>query len=264
MSSSTITRISTDLASYSRGMRAVGEVVIANPERVLCMSLMELARMAEVSEPTILRFCRQLGFSGYKEFKHRLAEELAADGLSRRFEADVQESDEGSLRSMISWRRGEFDSLVDMLDDEQFDRAVRVLAQARRIVFWGRGSSRILAQDACDTFRQAGIEGILSRSAQGIEGVSDVEDLAEGDAVMAFSRSGYDAELARDMLRARELLIPVVGLSVADTPVTRSSTVSLTLRRPNPQNFRSEMCLWMAQYFVIDALTVATAIRRER
>lgn len=261
MATSIVQRMRTELDGYTRGMRSIAETILRRPERVLCMSLVELADLAEVSEPTILRFCRQLGCTGYKDFKRRLSEELAVDGISRRFDV-TDEGEEGSLRSMVSWRREEFDSHVAAIEEEAFSRATDILAHAKDIVFWASGSSSCLAIDAQETFEQAGIA--CSMALGDDESPFDETMLAEDAAVVALSREGTDPRLLSAMARATRRGIPVVGVTVDNSPMVRSSTVAITLRRSNLQDFRSVMCLWMAMYFVIDALTVATSIARSQ
>lgn len=257
VTTSIIARMRAELDGYTRGMRPVAETILRHPERVLCMSLVELADLSEVSEPTILRFCRQLGFSGYKDFKRRLSEELAADSMSRRLSlAD----EEGSLRSMISWRREEFDSHVATIEDEAFSQAIDILTRANDIVFWAMGASSCLARDAQETFEQAGIACSMALGTAGAP--FDVESLGEGAVVVAFSREGSEADLLNAVARAKRRAIPVIGVTTDDTPLERQSTVAITLRKANLEDFRSVMCLWMAFYFVIDALTVSTSIAR--
>ena len=67
--------------------RKLADYVIEAPREVLDLSMTEVAARAGVSQPTIARFCHALGFSGFREFKIRLAQSDCvgrADRLSRR------------------------------------------------------------------------------------------------------------------------------------------------------------------------------------
>ena len=57
----------------------VADLVLADPFRILETSVGEAARLAGVSQPTVMRFCVAVGFSGYQEFNLRLAQSLALD-----------------------------------------------------------------------------------------------------------------------------------------------------------------------------------------
>src|SRR5512136_1607020 len=59
--------------------KKVARVVLESPDRVIYQSISELAENAGVSEPTVLRFCRALGFRGYHDLKIQLAQDLVPE-----------------------------------------------------------------------------------------------------------------------------------------------------------------------------------------
>ena len=59
--------------------RKLADYVIEAPREVLDLSMTEVAARAGVSQPTIARFCHALGFSGFREFKIRLAQGIATE-----------------------------------------------------------------------------------------------------------------------------------------------------------------------------------------
>ena len=63
--------------ALSPGQRQVAAVMLADPEFAVRANVDALARRAKVSPPTIVRFCRALGFAGLREFKLHLAQSLA-------------------------------------------------------------------------------------------------------------------------------------------------------------------------------------------
>ena len=64
------------MESFKRSEKLVAEFALANPERVMQMSISEASQEIGVGESTIIRFCRVLGYKGYQEFKLRLAQDL--------------------------------------------------------------------------------------------------------------------------------------------------------------------------------------------
>lgn len=87
---SLIQAISLGLAGYNKAFQLVGTRLVASPEAFIREPLQEIARAAGVSEPTVLRFCRQFGFKGLPDFRIALAMSLARDsGLSTFVEPGV-------------------------------------------------------------------------------------------------------------------------------------------------------------------------------
>lgn len=76
---SLIQSISLGLGDYNKAFQLVGGYLLASPEAFIREPLQEIARAAGVSEPTVLRFCRQFGFKGLPDFRIALAMSLARE-----------------------------------------------------------------------------------------------------------------------------------------------------------------------------------------
>ncbi|MBN9364664.1 MULTISPECIES: transcriptional regulator [unclassified Devosia] len=74
-----IQSISLGLGGYNKAFQLVGSYLLASPEAFIREPLQEIARAAGVSEPTVLRFCRQFGFKGLPDFRIALAMSLARE-----------------------------------------------------------------------------------------------------------------------------------------------------------------------------------------
>src|SRR5690606_9333255 len=81
MNTSILPELRARLPSLSRAAARVARLAIAHPGDVARMTIGEIARAAEVSEPTVIRFCRALGLAGWPDFKVRLAASLMAGGV---------------------------------------------------------------------------------------------------------------------------------------------------------------------------------------
>jgi RpiR family carbohydrate utilization transcriptional regulator len=82
------------LEELNKAERKVAEVILLNPQQATRFSIAALAQAASVSEPTVNRFCRSFGVSGYPELKLQLAQSLASGAayVSRAVEADDPEA----------------------------------------------------------------------------------------------------------------------------------------------------------------------------
>ncbi len=73
-----ITRIAEDRTNLSRVFRRVAEALLADPAQFMAGSVQEIATSADVSQPSVVRFCRHYGFNGVPDFRIALAMSLAA------------------------------------------------------------------------------------------------------------------------------------------------------------------------------------------
>lgn len=71
-------QIQNRLEELNKAERKVAEVILLNPQQATRFSIAALAQAASVSEPTVNRFCRSFGVSGYPELKLQLAQSLAS------------------------------------------------------------------------------------------------------------------------------------------------------------------------------------------
>ena len=69
--------IENNMDEYSASYKRIEEVILAQPEKIVRMSISKLSQLANVSDPTIMHFCAMRGFPGFKDFKLLLAKELA-------------------------------------------------------------------------------------------------------------------------------------------------------------------------------------------
>ena len=67
-------KIANELDTFSKSERKVAEVILASPSTVIHASIAALAKQANISEPTVNRFCRRLDTKGYPDFKLHLAQ----------------------------------------------------------------------------------------------------------------------------------------------------------------------------------------------
>lgn len=66
------------LEELNKAERKVAEAILLSPQQATRFSIAALAQAAKVSEPTVNRFCRSFGVSGYPELKLQLAQSLAS------------------------------------------------------------------------------------------------------------------------------------------------------------------------------------------
>ena len=77
-----LVKVAADMAEHSRAFRRVGKFLLAAPQDFMHAALLDISTAAEVSEPTVIRFCRHYGYKGMADFRIALAMSLAGQGTS--------------------------------------------------------------------------------------------------------------------------------------------------------------------------------------
>jgi len=141
MQSILIANIRSAAPNMTPALTRVADYVLANPQAVLYQSITELAEEASSSEASVMRFCKELGFSGFQNFKLMLAQELATQG-----QANAPATAADSVQSLIDTAKVALDETERLLDRSVLTTVARELLAASHIEIFGVAASAITAQ----------------------------------------------------------------------------------------------------------------------
>jgi DNA-binding MurR/RpiR family transcriptional regulator len=255
--------IQADLDQLRNSERRVAEYILAAPEKVIYQSISELAENAGTSEPTVIRFCRALKFRGYHDLKIQLAQDLVPE--VKHIHEEVAPGDDAATlaRKVFHTNALAITSTLDLLDPQALDRAIRTLAGAKRIEFFGLGGSGAVAMDAHHKFFRLGIPcGWLNDSHMQAMSAAMMNPSC---VLVAISHSGS----TKDIVEALEIAKGTGATSIAivshrKAPVVELADIALCVHaretgfKPEPMSARiAHLCL-------IDALAVGVALKRSQ
>jgi RpiR family carbohydrate utilization transcriptional regulator len=252
--------IRTQFDSLSKSEQKVALTILNDPELALAENLAALARNAQVSEPTVVRFCRALGYDGWQEFKLKLAQTIAL-ALPGADQPLARGDPAGDLGDKICGRS--INTLLDLrnhLDPAAIQRALAVLAAASKIEFYGQGSSGIVAADAQHKFFRSGVPTV-AYSDPHIHSIA-ASLLKKGDAVVAISQRGHSGALLRSVQLARKGGAEVVVLAPSGTPLAALATVLVPIDLRFNNDPYTPISGRLAHLVVIDILAVGLALQR--
>lgn len=254
-----IPRIRSQHKSLGRSARAIADFVMRQPEEVVRMSVTELADATEVSQGSVINFCRQLGMSGFQQLKLSLAQEVVKP--VQYIHEDLQRSDapEVVCRKMFHSGIQALRDTLSVLDPKAIAKAVGILRAAERIEIYGIGSSAPIAEDAHYRMLRIGLDAKAVTDSH-IQAISASCTSAKV-AVLTISHSGatHETVTATQMARAAGAKTIVIT-NFARSPIHAHADVTLfTMARET--KFRTEaMTSRIAQLCVIDTLISALAL----
>ncbi|MCB1776931.1 MAG: SIS domain-containing protein [Candidatus Competibacteraceae bacterium] len=244
----------------SRAEQRVADYVLSHADDIMHQSIAALASSVGVSQPTVARFCLALGFTGFKEFKLRLVQSLAGGVPFVHRDVGVGDPVSALVAKVLDRTISALMRVRNDLDAEALDQAVHLLANARRIEFYGAGNSGIIAADAQHKFFRLGAPTVAYADAH-IYGMAATL-LQPGDVVVAISNTGR----TRDVLRGVELALQagasVVAITASGSPLARLSTVALCADVEEDPDTYSPMTSRIAHLAIIDVLAVGVALDR--
>jgi len=256
-----ISRIKERRDALRKSERKVADFVVDNAAAVLTMRIIDVASHAQVSEPTVVRFCHALGFDGFQSFKLQLAQHLGASSSYSQFSVDDTDTVADVSHKVFDSTIGSLLTVRDELDPLALERAIAAINQAKRVEFYGFGASGSVASDAQHKFFRLQLSSAAYTDPH-IQHMSAIS-LSPTDVVVAISQSGRTKALIQSVELALDAGATVVGLAPEDTPLSRLSSIPIYVNMEEDLQVFTPVSSRIAHLLVIDVLAMGVARLRK-
>ena len=250
-------QIKNSLPELRKSERAVGEFVLEDPKSIINMKTAEASEKIGISEPTLIRFCKALGFSGYQDFKINLSQQLAADDYFVMYEIDEDDSIHELCEKVFDTTISEILNVRSQIDQNILEEAIEALANARRVEFYAFGGSAPVAMDAQHKFFRLKIPSSYISDPH-IQFMS-ANSLGKRDVVVAISQSGTTSALLDSVRIVRKSGVKVIGIMPGRTPLAEISDYPLTIDVGDNNRLSKPNTSRIAYTAVIDVMTMGVA-----
>lgn len=240
--------------------RRVADLALNHPRSIINDPIIDIARKADVSQPTVIRFCRSLGCQGLSDFKLKLATGLTGTIPVSHSQVHLGDTATDFGAKVLDNTVSAILQLREHLNFENVERAIDILNGARRIEFYGLGNSNIVAQDAHYKFFRFGIPTIAYGDLY--MQAASAALLGKGDVIVAVSKSGRAPELLRVLEVAMQQGATVIAITSSNTPLAKRATVALETDHIEIRESQLSMISRILHLVIIDILAVGVAIRR--
>jgi len=240
--------------------RRVADLALNHPRSIINDPIVDIARKADVSQPTVIRFCRSLGCQGLSDFKLKLATGLTGTIPVSHSQVHLGDTATDFGAKVLDNTISAILQLREHLNFEHVERAIDLLNGARRIEFYGLGNSNIVAQDAHYKFFRFGIPTIAYGDLY--MQAASAALLGKGDVIVAVSKSGRAPELLRVLDVAMQAGAQVIAITSSNTPLAKRATVALETDHIEIRESQLSMISRILHLVMIDILAVGVAIRR--
>jgi RpiR family carbohydrate utilization transcriptional regulator len=256
-------RLKACLSSLSPAEQRVGNLCLSDPCSFARLPVCELAHLAHVSKPTVVRFCRSVGYDGLSDFKRKLAGSVmeGVPFIHRSVDADdatcavAIKVIDNSMAAFMSYRSG-----ANMQAIEQAaTMLLGAFQQRRRIEFYGVGNSGIVAQDAQHKFFRLGIPSIAYCDTH--FQVMSATMLGPGDCAVIISNSGHTRDLMDTCHIARKNGATAIVITASESPLAIAGSIHLAADHSEPFERYIPMVSRLLHLLIIDILATCVALR---
>lgn len=221
-----ILKIKELIPSLSKSERLVADYIIEHPDQVITLSVAALADAAGVSDPTVVRACKRLGFIGYQDLKVTLAQSLATP-LQNIHEEIAPDDDIQAITSKVFFSAiHTLQYTHDTLLPADIQSAAEMLMSARRIFIFGMGASGAVAYDLQHKLLRLGLNASTYVDAH-LQAITTAYCTDE-DVVVAISHSGSSKIIIGNVRMAKENGAKIISLtSIGRSPLSKMSDICL-------------------------------------
>lgn len=257
-STDSLARMRAAYPSLPPSERKVVDYILSNYEEVIRMTLAELAQHSGVSDASVVRLCRSLGFNNFLELKITLTRSV--QDTSRLIHDDVHESDTSAdiARKVLRTAIQAVQDTLQVLDEAAFEQAVDILHAADRIMIAGVGTSGPLAHELYNRLIRLRMNCHVHTDIY--LQLTEAALLTDKDAVVLISQNGTTIGPIRTAQEARRKgakVVVITGNSVSEL----SELADVILLTVSHETRLEAIDSRVAQHALTQALYVALAMR---
>ncbi len=263
----TVVRIRSLLPSLPPAEQRVAQRIIDNPEQVAASSITQLAKDCDTSEATVIRFCRTIDFSGYRDLRLTLATEAGqARGArigAREVTSDINPDDTlVTVVEKIAYTDARaVEETGAQLDVAELRTVIEAVSGARRIDIYGVGASAFVAADLQQKLHRIGLTSFAWSDAHVM--LTSAALLTAGDVAIAISHGGVTTDVVDALTTARERQATTVAMTNFPRSALGTAAEHVLTTAARETTFRSgATASRLAQLTVIDCLFVGVAQSR--
>lgn len=253
-------RIRKARAQFSPAEQKVAGLILAHPRAVMNDPISEIARRAEVSQPTVIRFCRTLGCQGLADFKLKLASGVTGTVPVSHSQVHVGDSSLDVGVKVIDNTISAMMEIRDSLNPDALSRATEILGQATKIEFYGFGSCGLVAEDAQQKFFRLGIPTSAYTDPQ-LQEVS-ASLLKPTDVAVVISNSGRLRHLAPAVEAAIKAGATVIALAPSNSQLAKRAHLTLAVEHDEGSAMHIPMVSRILLLLLVDMLAVGVSLNR--
>lgn len=259
-----LSQIKDSYAELRPAERRVADVVLADVTFSVDASNAVIARKANVSEPTVTRFCRAIGCDGVRDFKLKLAQSVVVGRLYLSPNAPPEPNENGSplWNVVFGEARKALNAVERSIDPKDILKAAELVASAPHVLVFGLGgSSTALALEMQNRLFRYGV--IVSSYSDPYIMKMTASTLRPDDLVIAISGTGRTREVVEATILAKHYRANTIAITAPDSDLAAVADLALTVDVPEFQDVLKPTASRYAFLAIIDLVSTAVGYRLE-
>lgn len=248
--------------TLSKKEKQVIDYVLENKSKVLSMTVSDLAEEVGVASSTIVRMCKNIGYSGFSEFKIELAKDNAVV-LEDNILLPVIEANDSTTQVFKKVFSSSIQTLYDtlsMINIQDIETTVDLIEKARSIQFYGVGTSLSIATDAHYHLMRIGYNTYYSGDSHGMR--ISASRLGPEDVAIGISHCGRTIDTLETLRIAKERGAKTIAItSNTNSPICNVADITIIAYSDEVRYSIEAVSSRLAHIAILDAICVALSLK---
>ncbi|MCM8901782.1 MurR/RpiR family transcriptional regulator [Caldicoprobacter algeriensis] len=241
--------------------KKIADFILAHPDTIIYMTVEQVAKSIGVAKSSIIRFCQKIGFNGFTQLKINIAKNIQK--YEEPIPSDIEMGDDPLTvtKKIFTYSSQALKDTLEVLDAKELSRAVDAIATAKRLEFYGIGTSAPIALDAYYRFMRIGYPAYVATDPF-ISSVS-ASMLDSKCVAIGISHSGRTADIINALKIAKNKGATTICITgFAGSPITQIADIHL-ITSTGETRFRKEATASrIAQIALLDSLHACAVLRK--
>ena len=254
-------KMQTMKSSLSRTEQQVVDYIIANPAKVIYLSVAKLAEYSNVSDATVVRTCQKLGYNGFQDLKVTLAQDIVTPLQHIQEEIEIDDDISAIVDKVFQGTLHAINFTHSNLKKNVIEQTVETLISARSVMIIGLGNSHSAAIDLHHKLTRLGILSVAYTDSL-FQIIATTTLLSEHDVMFAISHSGRSMDIVDAVQVAKNKGVKTISLTnFGISPLSKISDIQLFTASKDTSFRYVALSSRVAQMTIIDVLYTVLATR---
>lgn len=252
---SILSQLDTPKFKTSKSDKQIIEYIRNSADKIIYMTISEVARESNTGEATVTRFAKKMGFAGFQDFKVTLAQEVSIKSSNSIINneinnnEDVLETANKLLRNNISV----LERTVSIMNTNDIYECSELIKNCKKAYFMGVGYSGIVAQDSNYKFMRIGINSMYYQDTHTMIMMSALASI--GEVVLAISHSGETEEIIRSTKIAKDNGAKIIAITQNEkSTLAKIADINLPYVSSETLLETGAVSSKLAQIFIVDLI----------
>lgn len=241
--------------------KKIADFILRHPEDAVNMTVSALAHRTGVANSSVVRFCQRIGFRGFTQLKISVAKSMQKHNEYKLILDDINADDNpiSAASKVFSSSIRALSDTWETIDKNELCRAVDFIIRAKRIEFYGVGTSASLASDAYYRLMRIGMPAYAATDPHIMRLSANMLD--ENCVAVGISHTGRTIDIIRTLEIARSKGARIICItSFHGSPVTSLADVKLVTLTPETRIMKEALTSRIAHIAVLDSIYACAAL----